>query len=209
MALVLGLDPGSRHTGYGLIRLGDLGRASLLASGRLSPPPDWPLPRRLAHIHQGLAELMSGHHPEAVAVETIFTGRNIRSAVILAQARGVALLAAAQGGAEVFEYAPREIKNAVTGYGQAGKEQVAFMVAKLLNHKEPLSPDAADALAVALCHAGRSTGPAGRPGRGVGWRGLSEEDLAAGPARRTGRGAGWRGLSEEDLAELSQARSRP
>jgi crossover junction endodeoxyribonuclease RuvC len=187
MALVLGLDPGSRHTGYGLIRLCDLGRASLVASGRLSPPPDWPLPRRLALIHQGLAELMSGHCPEAVVVETIFTGRNIRSAVILAQARGVALLAAAQGGAEVFEYAPREIKNAVTGYGQAGKNQVAFMVAELLNHREQLSPDEADALAVALCHAGR----------------------AAGPARRPGRGTGWRGLSEEDVAALGQARSRP
>jgi len=178
MALVLGLDPGSRHTGYGLIRTGD--RAALVASGRLSPPPAWPLARRLAHIHQGLAEIISGHRPEAVAVETLFTGRNIRSAVVLAQARGVALLAAAQGGAEVFEYAPREIKNAVSGYGQAGKDQVAFMVAELLNHREPLSPDAADALAVALCHAGRGEArPAGRPGRGSGWRGLSEEDVAA------------------------------
>jgi len=188
MALVLGLDPGSRHTGYGLIRLGDRGQAALVASGRLSPPPAWPLPRRLAQIHQGLAELMSVHQPEAVAVESLFTGRNIRSAVILAQARGVALLAAAQGGAEVFEYAPREIKNAVSGYGQAGKDQVAFMVAELLNHREPLSPDAADALAVALCHAGR----------GAAW-----------PVKPPGRGTGWRGLSAEDVAALGQARSRP
>ena len=186
VSLVLGLDPGSRHTGYGLIRTGNRG-ATLVASGRFSPPPAWPLPRRLALLHQELTELMSVFNPEAVAVETVFTGRNIRSAVILAQARGVILLAAAQGGAEIFEYAPREIKNAVTGYGQAEKDQVAFMVARLLNHSEPLPPDAADALAVALCHIGRADWPCPRPGR---------------------RG-GWRGLSEEDLAAMSQARSRP
>jgi crossover junction endodeoxyribonuclease RuvC len=187
MPLILGLDPGSRHTGYGLIRTGD-GGAAVVACGRLSPPPAWPLPRRLAHLHQGLTELMSGFRPEAVAVETIFTGRNIRSAVILAQARGVALLAAAQAGAEIFEYAPREIKNAVTGHGQSGKDQVAFMVAELLNHREPLPPDAADALAAALCHAGRE-----------GW-----------PQRpRPSRGGGWRGLSAEDVAALNQARGRP
>ncbi|MDR2724536.1 MAG: crossover junction endodeoxyribonuclease RuvC [Candidatus Adiutrix sp.] len=178
MPLILGLDPGSRHTGYGLIRTGE-GAAALVASGRLSPPAAWSLPRRLAHLHQGLTELMSGFRPEAAAVETVFTGRNIRSAVILAQARGVVLLAAAQGGAEIFEYAPREIKNAVTGYGQAGKDQVAFMVAGLLNHRELLPPDAADALAIALCHAGRANWPQPRPGRRGGWRGLSEEDLAA------------------------------
>jgi crossover junction endodeoxyribonuclease RuvC len=179
VSLVLGLDPGSRHTGYGLIRTG--GReAALVTSGRLSPPPAWPLPRRLARLHQELTELMSGFNLEAVAVETVFTGRNIRSAVILAQTRGVILLAATQSGAEIFEYAPREIKNAVTGYGQAEKDQVAFMVSRLLNHSEPLPPDAADALAVALCHAGRADWPRpSRPGRGGGWRSLSEEDLAA------------------------------
>jgi len=186
VSLVLGLDPGSRHTGYGLIRTGAQG-AALVASGRLSPPPAWPLPRRLARLHQELTELMSGYSPPAVAVETLFTGRNIRSAVVLAQARGVVLLAAAQSGAEIFEYAPSAIKNAVTGYGQAGKDQVAFMVARLLNYSESLSPDAADALAVAICHAGRADWPGPRPGRGGGWRGLSEEDLAA----------------------MSQARSRP
>ena len=187
MSLVLGLDPGSRHTGYGLIRTGDRGETALVTCGRLSPPPAWPLPRRLAHLHQGLTGLMSGFSPEVVAVESLFTGRNIRSAVILAQARGVLLLAAAQGGAEIFEYAPREIKNAVTGHGQAGKDQVAFMVAELLNHRDPLPPDAADALAAALCHAGRANWASPRPGRKGGWRGLSEEDVAA----------------------LNQARSRP
>jgi crossover junction endodeoxyribonuclease RuvC len=186
MPLILGLDPGSRHTGYGLISAGDREMA-LVACGRLSPPPTWPLPRRLAHIHQGLTELISNLRPEAVAVESVFTGRNIRSAVILAQARGVLLLAAAQGGAEVFEYAPGEVKNAVTGSGQARKGQVAFMVARILNCGEPLTPDAADALAVALCHAGRprqalkSPGPPARRGGGrmTGWRNLTTADLAA------------------------------
>jgi crossover junction endodeoxyribonuclease RuvC len=188
MPLVLGLDPGSRHTGYGLIET--RGReASLVTCGRLSPPPAWPLARRLVHLHEGLTKIMSARHPAAVAVETLFTGRNIRSAVVLAQARGVLLLAAAQGGSEIFEYSPREIKNAVTGYGQAGKDQVAFMVARLLNYHEPLPPDAADALAAALCHAGLE----GRP------------PLVT---PRRGRGSGWRGLSEEDLAALGQARSQ-
>ncbi|MDR3039026.1 MAG: crossover junction endodeoxyribonuclease RuvC [Candidatus Adiutrix sp.] len=182
--LILGLDPGSRHTGYGLILTGPGGSAAVVTCGRLSPPPAWPLPRRLAHLHQGLTELMAGFRPGAVAVEDIFTGRNIRSAVVLAQARGVALLAAAQGGAEIFEYAPREVKNAVAGYGQAEKAQVARMVAELLNHREPLPPDAADALAVALCHAGRprlnpSATLGGRARRGGGWRGLSSDELAA------------------------------
>ena len=193
MALVLGLDPGSCHAGYGLVET-DGRSVALVTSGRLSPPPAWPLPRRLVHIHQGLTELMSLHRPSAVAVESLFCGRNMRSAVILAQARGVLLLAAAQGGAEIFEYTPREIKNAVTGHGQAGKEQVAFMVAALLklNCRESLTPDAADALAAALCHAGR------------------EEGEGRGPSRlpRPVRKRSWRDLSEEDLAALSQARSR-
>jgi len=194
MGLVLGLDPGSRHTGYGLIETRDRGEAAVVTCGRFSPPPAWPLPRRLTHLHQGLAELMSGRRPAAVAVESLFTGRNIRSALTLAQARGVLLLAAAQGGAEIFEYAPREIKNAVTGYGQAGKEQVAFMVARLLNYSEPLTPDAADALAAAFCHhlAGLKPEVVSRPRRGGG-----------------GRMGGWRNLSKEDLATLSQGRGHP
>jgi crossover junction endodeoxyribonuclease RuvC len=192
MPIILGLDPGSRHTGYGLIRTGDGAAAAVVTCGRLSPPPAWPLPRRLAHLHQGLTELMSGLNPEAVAVETLFTGRNIRSAVILAQARGVALRAAAQSGAEIFEYAPREIKNAVTGYGQAGKDQVAFMVAELLNHRAPLPPDAADALAAALCHACRPS------------PGLTPPAPAARPRRRRGgRLGGWRDLTPADLEALN------
>jgi len=177
--LILGVDPGTRHTGYGLLKA--RGRElELVAQGRLSPSPAWPLPRRLAHIHHGLSELMRGYGPQAVAVEDIFYGKNVRSALILGHVRGVVLLVAAQSGAEVFEYAPRLVKNTVAGYGQAEKEQVAHMVGELLRFKETLAADAADALAVAICHA--SQGLLGLPPKksgGKGWRGLTAEDLAA------------------------------
>jgi crossover junction endodeoxyribonuclease RuvC len=183
--LILGVDPGGRHTGFGLIQAGPGETLLLVAQGRFSPDRTWPSPRRLAHIYQGLDELISNYRPGAVAVEGLFAGQNIRSALSLAQVRGVALLAAAQGGAEVFEYAPRLVKSAVAGYGQAEKKQVAHMVSELLHLTEVLAADAADALAVAICHAAqarlsrRFPGlPPRRPGRG-GWRNLTTEDLAA------------------------------
>lgn len=183
--LILGVDPGGSHTGYGLILSGAAG-LELVAQGRFSPPAAWPFPRRLAHIHRGLSELIEGHRPPVVAVEDLFQGKNVRSALKLAQVRGVVLLAAAQAGAEVFEYAPRLVKNTVAGYGQAEKSQVAHMVGELLKCSDPLAPDAADALAVAICHASQcrlnQLLPGARPtkagGRG-GWRSLSEADLAA------------------------------
>jgi crossover junction endodeoxyribonuclease RuvC len=183
--LILGVDPGTHHTGYGLV-LASGPSLQLVAQGRFSPSAAWALPRRLAHIHQGLAEIIAGHRPQAVAVEDIFYGKNVRSSLKLGHVRGVALLAAAQGGAEVFEYAPRLVKNTVAGYGQADKAQVAHMVAELLNFHEPLAADAADALAVAICHAGQSrlsrllpaASSGGRGGRG-GWRNISPEQLSA------------------------------
>lgn len=184
--LILGVDPGSRHTGYGLIQARGQ-KLSLVAQGRFSPPADWPLPRRLAHIHAGLSELIAGHKPGTMAVEDIFYGKNARSALKLGHVRGVILLAAAQAGLEIFEYAPRQVKNTVAGYGQAEKVQVAYMVAKLLNFDQPLAPDAADALAVAICHRSHS---------GLG-------HLLTTTARKSGRGGGWRNLSEEDLAALN------
>ena len=179
--LILGVDPGTNHTGYGLV-LSSGQNLKLVAQGRFSPSAAWPLPRRLAHIHQGLSELVQGHRPQVVAVEDIFYAKNVRSSLKLGHVRGVVLLAAAQGGAEVFEYAPRLVKNTVAGYGQADKVQVAHMVAELLDFHEPMAADAADALAVAICHASQSRLnrllPGSRGGRG-GWRGLSPEDLAA------------------------------
>lgn len=178
--LIMGVDPGTNHTGYGLVLSKGQG-LELVAQGRISPSPSWPLPRRLAHIHHELAELLGAHRPEVVAVEDIFCAKNARSALKLGHARGVALLAAAQSGAEVFEYAPRLVKNTVAGYGQADKLQVAHMVAQLLNFHQPLAADAADALAVAICHASQSRFPAlpASSCRRGGWRGLSAEEAAA------------------------------
>lgn len=190
-SLVLGVDPGSQHTGYGLI-LVEGQKLALVAQGRISPSTAWPLPRRLAHIHRHLAGLISGHQPQMVAVEDIFYGKNVRSALKLGHVRGVVLLAAAQAGLEVFEYAPRQVKNTVAGYGQAEKTQVAHMVAELLDFHQPLAPDAADALAVAICHAGQCR--------------LS--CLAPGSGRSGGRG-GWRNMSEDDLALLNYSARKP
>lgn len=179
--LILGVDPGSQHTGYGLIVSGQAG-LKLVAQGRFSPPAAWPLPRRLAHIHGHIAEVISAHRPEAVAVEDIFYGKNVRSALKLGHVRGVILLAAAQNGTEVFEYPPTLVKNTVAGYGQAEKSQVARMVGELLKYSEPMAPDAADALAVAICHASQCAVNRMLPARSGasrgGWRGLSTDDLA-------------------------------
>jgi crossover junction endodeoxyribonuclease RuvC len=182
-SLVLGIDPGTRHTGYGLLRV--RGREmAMLSQGRFSPTATWELPRRLAYIYQGLTELTSGYPPQAVAVEDIFHSHNVNSALKLGHVRGVVLLAATQSGAAVFEYAPRLVKNTVAGYGEASKEQVARMVAELLNFREPRAADAADALAVAICH-------------------VSQGGMNAILGKTSGRGGGWRKMSAEDAAALS------
>jgi crossover junction endodeoxyribonuclease RuvC len=153
---ILGLDPGSRHTGYGLIRRrGD--RIELLAHGRLSPPQGLDLPARLGWLGVRLAESLPQWQPEVAVLETPYLGLNPRSLVVLAQARGALLGALAGAGISVSEYSPAEIKNAVTGSGRADKRQVARMVALQLADVPPdASADATDALAVALCYSHRS-----------------------------------------------------
>jgi crossover junction endodeoxyribonuclease RuvC len=155
MTRIMGIDPGSRHTGYGLI---DTGREPprSLACGVLRPGQALPLPDRLLEIHKGLAALLAEHRPDVVAVETAFYHKNVKSTLVLGHVRGVVLLAARETGIAVQEYAPRDIKLAVTGNGGAGKEQVAFMVKSLLAVSGKVPADAADALAVALCHWNRS-----------------------------------------------------
>jgi crossover junction endodeoxyribonuclease RuvC len=157
--LVLGVDPGSQATGYGVIGLGAATR--LVAAGVIRPPRDAALPERLCEIHAAVAALIREHRPREMAVESLFNARNPRSALVLGHARGVILLAGAQAGIPVHEYAPREVKSALTGNGGAGKEQVRFMVMRLLGLAgDPPPLDASDALAVALAHAGRPrTGP--------------------------------------------------
>jgi crossover junction endodeoxyribonuclease RuvC len=153
---VFGIDCGTQCTGYGVVEAEDGGREQRLvaiASGGLKLARKDLLPRRLAHIFTQLTRLLELHRPDVVAVEGVFYSVNARSALQLGHVRGVALLAAACQGLPVAEYAPLAIKSSVVGYGLAKKEQVQYMVARLLNLEHaPESPDAADALAIAICH---------------------------------------------------------
>jgi crossover junction endodeoxyribonuclease RuvC len=150
--IVLGVDPGAGTTGYGVVaRTG--GTDSLLECGVIRTSPDSPLPIRLKVIYEGVSEVLARHAVDAVAVEGLFYGKNVRTTVILGHARGAVLLAATMRDLPVAEYSPAEIKNAVVGTGRAAKEQVQFMIQRLLRLKEPPRPaDAADGVAVALCH---------------------------------------------------------
>lgn len=148
---VLGVDPGTRATGYGLVE-GDARRPRLLECGVIRPSAQG-MPQRLADIHRGVLELIDRLEPSCVAVEGVFTGRNARTAMLLGHARGVAVLAAALRGVEVREYPPAAIKKAVVGRGGATKRQVGLMVQQHLRLREPPRPDdAADGCAAALCH---------------------------------------------------------
>lgn len=147
---ILGLDPGSQRTGFGIIDC-RAGTEAHVASGCIDVAGG-DMVVRLQRIHSRLCALVAEHRPDMVAIERVFLHRNPDSALKLGQARGVALCAAASQGASVHEYAPRAIKMAVTGYGAAGKPQVAQMVRTLLALEAALQADAADALAAALCH---------------------------------------------------------
>lgn len=149
---VFGIDPGSERTGYGCVET-DGRVARLVVCGAITALPDDSFPRRLARIHRELAKLLSSCMPDCVAIEELFHAANVRSALKLGHARGVAVLAAVEAGCPVVEYTPAEIKRAVVGYGRAEKQQVQQMVKLLLGLARPPSPhDAADALAVAICH---------------------------------------------------------
>jgi len=155
---IFGIDPGSGRTGYGCIEIVG-SRHRLVICGSLSAPARSTFPEKLHYIHAGLGALLARHRPDCVAVESIFHARNVHSALKLGHARGVALLAASEAGLEVVEYAPAEIKRAVVGYGRAEKRQVQHMIKLLLGLDAVPSPhDAADALAVAICHVHSATG---------------------------------------------------
>jgi crossover junction endodeoxyribonuclease RuvC len=154
--IVMGVDPGAANTGFGVVRVVG-GQMVALDGGVIETDPALPLELRLERIHAALRELIDWHEPDALAVEDLYFGRNVRSAIAVGQARGAALLAAAQQHVTCFDYTPQAIKMAVCGSGAAGKKQVQRMVAALLGLPEPPHPDhAADALAVAICHAGSS-----------------------------------------------------
>jgi crossover junction endodeoxyribonuclease RuvC len=158
MMKIFGIDPGSERTGYGCVeRSGS--RHQLVTCGVIVAPASATFPQRLGHIHAMLRRLLAECRPDCVAVENIFYARNVRSALKLGHARGVALLAASEAGLAVVEYAPAEIKRAVVGYGRAEKPQIGQMVKLLLGLERAPSPhDVADALAVAICHLHNSTG---------------------------------------------------
>ena len=152
-----GIDPGSERTGYGCIDSA-AGRHRLGACGTLAPPSRATFPEKLLMIHEGLLALLREQQPECVAVESIFFAKNVRSALKLGHARGVALLAASQAGLPVIEYSPAEIKRSVVGYGRAEKGQIQGMTRLLLGLDTVPSPhDVADALAVAICHVHATT----------------------------------------------------
>ena len=150
--IVLGIDPGSRITGYGLIRKEGT-RLIHLDNGGIWTDTAADFPGRLEHIFRGITGIIDRHAPDAVAVENIFFSNNVQSALKLGQARGAAVVACVMRGVPVFEYTALQVKQAVVGHGKAAKEQVQHMVKVLLNLAEPAQADASDALAVAICHA--------------------------------------------------------
>lgn len=151
--LVIGIDPGTATTGYGLVREEQDGSLAMVEFGAILTPAGAPMSERLLQLHVRLKEILNLHRPESGAVEKLFFQRNVTNALSVGQARGVALLALAEAGLAVGEYTPMEVKQAVAGYGGADKNQVQQMVRALLGLGETPKPDdAADALAVAICH---------------------------------------------------------
>ena len=149
--LVVGVDPGSLVTGYGLVKKeGDT--LTYVGGGKISFPHSWPFHQRIHRIFSSLIEIIEIYHPEEMSIEDIFFAKNVKSALKIGHVRGAALVAAVQCGVKIFEYTPLQIKQSVVGYGRATKEQVRAMVKLLLKLDTQFSFDTADALAVAICH---------------------------------------------------------
>ena len=147
--IILGVDPSLRGTGFGVIhQIGE--QAEMLGHGTIKCPPSWKVSRCLAHIHDLLREAIMKHQPTACAIEGLFYAQNYRTALVMGEARGAALVAAASFGLDIFELAPRKVKQAIVGYGNAQKIAVAKMVQRMLRLDEVPQADAADALALAL-----------------------------------------------------------
>jgi crossover junction endodeoxyribonuclease RuvC len=149
---ILGLDPGTATTGYGIVDVVE-GEFTAVTYGVIKTPATMPMPQRLQQIQQELQQLLDEYKPDAVGIEEVFFGRNVTTAITVGQARGVLLLTLANAGLPIGEYSPPKIKDAVTGYGKADKAQVQMMVRNLLDLEEtPRPDDAADGLAVAITH---------------------------------------------------------
>ena len=156
---ILGIDPGLTRCGVGIVDLNNNRRASFVAVHVIRTPSTSELPARLFELETGLTEMFDSYQPDAIAIERVFSQHNVRTAMGTAQASAVAMLIAARNQLDVAMYTPTEVKAAVTGYGRADKAQITSMVTRLLNLAEPPKPaDAADALALALCHAWKGHG---------------------------------------------------
>jgi crossover junction endodeoxyribonuclease RuvC len=182
--LVLGIDPGTANTGYGIVA-GSGARLQAVAHGVIETRASVPLERRLTEIHARIGELIDAHRPDAVAIEELYFGANVQTAFAVGQARGVVLLAAGQRDIPARSYTPQQVKSAVCGSGRAAKDQVGRMVARLLALPEIPGPDhAADALAVAICELNRAP-LAGLTGGGSG-RGPDVRSAVSAPRRKGG-----------------------
>ena len=163
MIVVMGIDPGVASTGFGIVGVAS-GRMSAIDGGVIEAPPGEPVERRLGSIHAELTELLTRHEPVAVALEDVYFGKNVRSAIAVGQARGVTLLAASEREIPCFDYTPQAVKMSVCGSGAAEKRQVQKMVGALLGLPRPPESDhAADALAIAICHASHAGAGAAVP----------------------------------------------
>jgi crossover junction endodeoxyribonuclease RuvC len=151
--IILGIDPGTATTGYGLVTEDEAGEARLVRCGVIETAANTPMPERLQKLYREVSGLIRDAAPVAMAIELLFFGRNVTTALTVGQARGVVLLAAAQSGVPVYEYKPAEVKQALVGYGNAGKQQMQEMVRMMLGlDTVPRPDDAADAVAIAICH---------------------------------------------------------
>ena len=158
--IILGIDPGTTVTGYGIIKY-ECNAFTKIASGVINLPSTKPIPTRLKVIHEEINKIIRLHKPDEFAIETAFYGKNVQSAMKIGYARGVAILAAVLNNIPTSEYSPREIKKSVVGRGSATKEQVGFMIKSILDlDKKKMKSDETDALAIALCHAIRMKSPA-------------------------------------------------
>ena len=195
--LVLGIDPGTANTGYGVVRSDRPGLAALIECGVIRTRPRDPLPARLGEIYDGVTQLIARHRPDALSVEDVFYARNVRTTVVLGHARGVILLAGQQARLDIHAFPPAEIKKAVVGSGGATKEQVQFMLTRLLRLKAvPQPSDAADGVAAALACIMSPRLPAiDRAGQTTGRGDRSRRDAAV--ARALARLAARRGNERE------------
>lgn len=160
--IILGIDPGTAITGFGVVEARG-NSYKPITYHCLRTGPELPLASRLKHLYQGISDIITQYKPDCMAVEELFFNKNARTALAVGHARGIALLAGANAGLPVAEYTPLQVKQAVTGYGKADKQQVQFMVKTLLGLQEiPKPDDVADALAIAICHAHWSSSLGGR-----------------------------------------------